>query len=101
MALVEENDMKISEEQAKEYCDRLHATGELADEELDTGSGGCGSKSGPAATPAPEPVVCGVCGRQNVRVDVYDGCLITGEPIIYKHYSCNDCRYWWKEIIMK
>ena len=40
LAMAKENDIEITGEQAKEYYDRLHASGELADDELDSISGG-------------------------------------------------------------
>ncbi|MFQ7753321.1 MAG: Nif11 family protein [Acutalibacteraceae bacterium] len=42
LALAKENGYDITEEQAKEYFDKLHASGEIADEELDNVVGGCG-----------------------------------------------------------
>ena len=43
LALAKENGMKLTEEEAKAYFDRLHPqTGELSDSELDNVSGGCG-----------------------------------------------------------
>ncbi|MCH5187402.1 MAG: hypothetical protein J1F63_03275 [Oscillospiraceae bacterium] len=40
IALANENDIELTEELAKEYFERLHATGELADDELENVSGG-------------------------------------------------------------
>lgn len=43
LAIAEKNGMKLTEEEAKAYFDRLHLqTGELSDNELDNVSGGCG-----------------------------------------------------------
>ncbi len=43
LAIAEKNGMKLTEEEAKAYFDRLHPqTGELSDSELDNVSGGCG-----------------------------------------------------------
>lgn len=44
-ALAKESGMDITPEQAQEYFDRLHKTGELDDDELDNVSGGCGGGS--------------------------------------------------------
>ena len=41
LSLARENNIELTEEQAKEYYDRFHATGELSDEELDSVAGGC------------------------------------------------------------
>ena len=98
MALVEEDGLKISEEQAKEYYERIHAAGELSDDELDSVNGGCG---GGSPEPAPVPVICERCGSQNVRVSPYDGMLITGEPVKVIYYDCLACNWWRKDIIPK
>ena len=43
MSLAKENGIGLTEEETKAYFDRLHPqTGELADDELDNVSGGCG-----------------------------------------------------------
>ena len=47
LAMAKENDIELTGEQAKEYYDRLHATGELADDELDSVSGGGCYKTNP------------------------------------------------------
>ena len=50
LAIAKENDIEITEDEAKEYYDRLHASGELADDELDSVSGGgCGGSVPPGA----------------------------------------------------
>ena len=40
-AAAKENDIELTEEQAKEYFDRFHTSGELSDEELGAVAGGC------------------------------------------------------------
>ena len=40
-ALARENNIELTEEQAKEYYDRLHSGSELVDDELDMVAGGC------------------------------------------------------------
>ena len=46
-ALAEENQIALSEEQARDYFDKLNQAGALADEELDNvAGGGCGDSSG-------------------------------------------------------
>lgn len=40
LAMAKENGMELTEEEAEEYYDRLHASGELADDELDSVAGG-------------------------------------------------------------
>lgn len=47
-ALAKENNIELTEEQAKEYHDRFHYGGELTDDELDMVAGGCSElKDGP------------------------------------------------------
>ena len=42
LAMAKESGVPITEELAKECFDRMHTTGELADDELDQVGGGCG-----------------------------------------------------------
>ena len=42
LAMAKESGIPITEELAKECFDRMHTTGELADDELDQVGGGCG-----------------------------------------------------------
>ena len=41
IAAAKESDIELTEEQAKEYFDRFHTSGELSDEELTSVAGGC------------------------------------------------------------
>lgn len=41
LSLAKENNIELTEEQAQEYYDRFHGTGELSDEELGSVAGGC------------------------------------------------------------
>lgn len=47
IALAKENGTELSAEEAHAYFSRLHKAGELADDELDSVSGGCGGSSEP------------------------------------------------------
>ena len=47
LALAKENGLELTEEEAKNYFEQWHKKGELADEELDNVSGGCGGPDGP------------------------------------------------------
>lgn len=73
-AAVKEFGMELTEEQAKACFDRLHAEGEVADEELNSVVGG-----GCAAPPT-----CPQCGSQNVSM-----AGTQDYPLI----QCNDCGY--------
>ena len=50
LAMAKEENIELTEEQAKEYFATIHASGELSDEELDNVSGGCGSGDEPLFT---------------------------------------------------
>lgn len=71
-ALAKENGMDITPEQAREYFDRLHQTGELDDDELENVSGGCGGGGGPSVPK----------GYVEILKPYYYGC---------KYYMCKDC----------
>lgn len=45
MALAEENGKALTDEQAKEFFEKLNQTGELSDSELENAVGGCGGGS--------------------------------------------------------
>lgn len=62
-ALAKEQGMDITPEQAREYFDRLHKTGELADDELDNVSGGCAAGN-PKRPPMPANYCCGLFSRK-------------------------------------
>ena len=42
LSLAKENDYPLTEEEAQNYFNQFHATGELSDDELDQVGGGCG-----------------------------------------------------------
>lgn len=72
LALAKENNVEITEDEAKEYYDRLHATGELSDDELENAAGGmvggsCGNR------------YCMKCGGKNVMYNAHCG------------WFCHDC----------
>ena len=73
LALAKENNIEITEDEAKEYYDRLHVTGELSDDELENAAGGmvggsCGNR------------YCMKCGGKNVMHTIQCGwvCLDCG-----------------------
>ena len=45
LALAKENDIELTEEEAKTYFEQLNANGAISDEELDVVAGGCGGSS--------------------------------------------------------
>ena len=56
LAIAKENGMELTEDEAAKYFAEWHKEGELADEELNNVSGGCGGGGGGKSTPAaPEP----------------------------------------------
>ena len=60
MALAKENGYELTEEQAKEYFEKLNANGEIADDELDNVAGGCGEE---------EVRYCPKCGGRLHRIN--------------------------------
>ena len=84
LAMAKENDIELTGEQAKEYYDRLHASGELADDELDSVSGGC-DKIGLGN-------VCPKCGsRDYYGTDEYYFWTYRGMPMKKYYKQCKDC----------
>ena len=45
LALAKENNVELTEEEAKTYFEQLNANGTISDEELDVVAGGCGGSS--------------------------------------------------------
>ena len=89
LAMAKENDIEITEDEAKEYYDRLHASGELADNELDSVSGGgCGS-----------PEKCPKCGCK--EYDKSDRTYTVRVPNIlhtevFNYHRCRNCGHEFK-----
>ena len=83
LAMAKENDIELTGEQAKEYYDRLHASGELSDDELDNvAGGGCGSFE----------TKCPRCGCKDY--DLSDRTYTVTVPHPYHQILChyNKCR---------
>ena len=84
LALARENNIELTEDEARELFDRFHTNGELADDELESvAGGGCAYE-----TP---PETCPKCHSKNFR--------------IYNHinglwqltcYVCNECSHQWE-----
>ena len=81
LAMAKENDMELTEEEAKEYYDRLHASGELADDELDSVAGG-----GISCTKCPD------CGSKDYH-ETSDTYTWTHQTTVVKmnYLQCNKC----------
>ncbi len=97
LALAKENDMNMTEEEAKAYFEQLHAkTGELSDDELDDVSGGTTCyyhNDYPVTTVADmcELWTCPNCGHRlkNPRALNIHQCSKGGNYTV----CCNECRY--------
>ncbi len=76
LATAKENRIQLSEEKAKEYFERMHASGELADDELESVSGGCGDDPDP-------PELLSICN--------YQGCTGDLEKIDDFNFKCKRC----------
>ena len=78
LELAKANSINLTEEEAKTYFEQLSANGEVADEELDAVSGGCGDDGDNAATGNIYPVgtsikmidgtVCTRCKSPNGKI---------------------------------
>ena len=82
LAIARENDLQLNEDGARELYDRLHATGELSDDELDNvAGGGCGSK---------DPVQCPNCGVVGTNIATFSN----GSHTTRTH-NCLNCGHSW------
>ena len=95
MAVAKENGVELTEEDAKEYFEQLHKSGELSDEELDSvAGGGCHGKDG-------RLVVTGgySCDGWEMNYDsLYDSDLQLYEklgidPALNRPHNCCCCKY--------
>ena len=82
LALAKENDYPLTEEEAQNYFNQFHATGELSDDELDQVGGGCGGSG--EYTPDGYLKITGhdLCSRYI--------CKSCGRPSISSEHLCID-----------
>jgi hypothetical protein len=98
IALAKENDINLSEEEAKAYFAQIHKVGELADDELDNVAGGqCknGDKYVVIATQHCEQWKCEKCGGNCYHTYIFEqaelhDCKSTGNTRLA---LCNNCAY--------
>ena len=76
LALAKENNVEMTEEQAKIYFEQLNANGTVSDDELDVVAGGCGDDE--------YILKCHACGSTEID-DCHDA--INGQ-----YYRCRNCR---------
>ena len=76
LALAKENNVEMTEEQAKIYFEQLNANGTVSDDELDVVAGGCGDDE--------YILKCPGCGSTEID-DCHDA--INGQ-----YYRCRICR---------
>ena len=84
LELAKENNVEMTEEEAKTYFAQLNANGVVSDDELDTVAGGCGPDE--ESTPSDSPAVkgrCSECGCTEIIFQFYLG------NKIYKCKKCN------------
>ncbi len=63
LAIAKENGMELSEEEAKKFLAELNKEGEIANDELDNVSGGCGKSYDPHTDPRIRTeMLCCACG---------------------------------------
>lgn len=94
-ALAKENGITISEEEAKDYFEQLHKTGELSDDELDNVSGGgCYYKDGRLVVTVSyfcKRYVCRVCNEP--RTTQVTSVWNPGYEIHICDTTCSGCKY--------
>ena len=76
LALAKENNVEMTEEQAKTYFEQINANGAVSDDELDVVAGGCGDDE--------YILKCPGCGSTEID-DCHDA--INGQ-----YYRCRICR---------
>ena len=97
LAIAEKNGMKLTEEEAKAYFDRLHPqTGELADDELDNvAGGGCYTRIDKTVVSAGHRCphyFCKYCGGRGLNKRRGGCCAKCGAPA-----CCETCQYCTRE----
>ncbi len=92
LVLAKENNIELTQEDAKNYFAELHQSGELADEELDNiAGGGCHTSSGDLLVGMGNECdswICDYCGRP-FDGDHHHNCPVEG-PI---ECECQHCKY--------
>lgn len=64
LAIAKDNNIKLTQEQANAYFEKMHKTGELSDDELDNvAGGGCGNQTQEVT----DPICCPICGSHSVK----------------------------------
>ncbi len=89
LSLAKENGVELTEEEAKEYFEQLHRSGELSDEELDNvAGGGCHKKDGRLIVTIKHSCPyfsCIICGKSETHFHA--------DTKSYWYPSCEVCRH--------
>ena len=96
VSLAKENGVELTEEEAKEYFEQLHKSGELSDEELDSvAGGGCHKKDGRLIVTAVyscDGYICKDCDSTGNHKHSHTG--MGGSPnVTFYPKKCNSCRH--------
>ena len=96
MAVAKANGVELTEEEAKEYFEQLHKSGELSDEELDSvAGGGCHKKDGRLIVTAVyscDGYICKDCDSTGNHKHSHTG--MSGSPTISTYQKkCLSCRH--------
>ena len=98
LTLAKENGVEMTAEEAKEYFDQLHKSGELSDEELDNvAGGGCHAKDGRLVVTAfygCEHWACHLCG-DTTKYNAFTGgehCHVC-KSFVPAPGMCKSCKY--------
>ena len=94
LALAKENEIELSELEAKAYFEQMNKSGELSDEELDNvAGGGCynGDRLVVSALNSCDEWVCKHCGKKYDRNQTHGCSAYKNNPTIFKG-NCGDCK---------
>ena len=96
VSLAKENGVELTEEEAKEYFEQLHKSGELSDEELDSvAGGGCHKKDGRLIVTSGyscDGYICKECDSTREHQHAHTG--MSGSPTISTYQKkCLSCRH--------
>ena len=98
LTLAKENGVEMTAEEAKEYFDQLHKSGELSDEELDNvAGGGCHAKDGRLVVTAfygCEHWACHLCG-DTTKYNAFTGGAMSAK-VLYRRRACANRANIWK-----
>lgn len=90
LALANENEIELTEEQAKGFFDRFNVSRELEDDELEGVAGGCGGNNNA------DPSVCPYCKHKFPAIrEIYEPQFANLKYYKHLEYTCRACGKSW------